>query len=69
MTNTDMLKEKIRSSGLRLGYIIDKLGIAYPTFKRKLNNESEFTASEIVILSQLLSLSDNETKLIFLAEG
>lgn len=69
MTNTNMLKDKIGASGFKLNYIIDKLGLTYTSFKRKMNNENEFTASEIAVLSQTLSLTDEEIMLIFLTES
>lgn len=65
MTNTALLKEKISESGYRLRFLAEKTGITYQCFLNKLNNESEFKASEIQVLSVLLSLSFSERERIF----
>lgn len=66
MTNTKLLKEKIRQSGLKNGYLAERLGVSRTTFCALLRNESEFKASQIKTLCELLGIKDDETlKAIF----
>lgn len=65
MTNTRLLEQKIKDSGLKLTYIADRLGVVWITLRRKLDGESEFKQSEIVVLKDLLQLTDEEVKAIF----
>lgn len=67
MTNSKMLRDKIRDSGYRISFIASKLGISYQAFLNKINNESEFKAREILILFDLLSLTTEERDSIFFA--
>lgn len=67
MTNTRLLEQKIKDSGLKLTYIADRLGVVWITLRRKLDGENEFKQSEIVVLKDLLQLTDEDTKAIFLA--
>ncbi len=65
MTNTNLLKKKIDESGYKLRFIASKLGITYQGFLKKINNETEFKASEMQILRELLNLMDSEFEQIF----
>ncbi len=65
MTNTNLLRKKIDDSGYKLRYVAKRLGITYQGFLKKINNETEFKASEIVILKDLLNLTDDELQQIF----
>ena len=47
MTNTTMLRSKIEEPGYKLRFIAKQLGITYQGFLKKINNETEFKASEI----------------------
>ena len=58
MTDSNLLESKIKSVGLT----ITRAG-----FYKKLNNHSEFKASEISKLSSILELSDSERESIFFA--
>lgn len=53
MTNTALLREKIDESGYKLRFVAKKIGITYQGFLKKINNESEFKASEIQGLKEL----------------
>lgn len=64
--NACLLKQKINDSGYRLDFIAKQLGITYQGFLKKLKNETEFKASEIVIMKKILQLSDLELQQIFL---
>ena len=70
MTNRELLEEKIRRSGLKKGYIAEKLGVTPSTFSALLNNKSEFKASQISIICKLLNIQDDaEVKAIFFAQN
>lgn len=68
MTNTKLLREKIALSGYKLQYIAERIGITYQGFLKKLNNESEFKASEIKMLQTVLGLSKKDRDAIFFYE-
>lgn len=67
MVNTILLRNKIRDSGLKINYIAQRSGILRETLYNKLNGKSEFTASEIVSLTKILSLTKKERDEIFLS--
>lgn len=68
MTDTNRLKQLISDSGLKMSYICERIGVTYSTLRRKITNESDFTATEISILSQLLDLSEQDRSAIFFAK-
>ncbi len=64
MTDSELLKKKIADSGLKQGYIAEKIGLTSYGFAKKLNNETEFKATEIQKLCEILritSLKEKET--------
>lgn len=65
MTNTALLRKKIDESGYKLRFIAKQIGITYQGFLKKINNESEFKAKEIMILCDLLKIDIQEKELIF----
>ena len=67
MCNATLLRQKIDDSGYKLRFIAKKLGITYAGLLKKLNNETEFKASEIAVLKKLLKLTDDEVNQIFFA--
>ena len=67
MTDTKALYNAIERSGYLKKYIARQLGISYQGFLNKAKNRSEFTASEIEKLKDLLSLSSSERDAIFFA--
>ena len=62
MTDTLLLKENIESSGLRIGFIADKLGIERTTLWKKVNNERSFKQNEIMQMCELLRIDSLEEK-------
>lgn len=62
MTDTVRLKEEIKRSGLKKGWIALELGLSSYGFHRKINNESEFKAGEIKNLCQLLKITSLKKK-------
>lgn len=65
LTDTEMLRERIGQSGYKISFIAHKLNLSYQGLLNKINNKSEFKASEIQVLSDLLSLSGNDKAAIF----
>lgn len=60
MTKSNLLREKIDGCGFKLVFVAKQLGISYQAFLKKLNNETEFKTSEVMILKELLHLTDDE---------
>lgn len=69
MKGLELLQKKIDQSGLKLTYVAERLGISYQGLKKKLDGDTEFKASEIAILKDVLNLSDVEVQDIFFADN
>lgn len=65
MTDSEALSKAIENSGLKLTFIANKLELSREGFYKKLNNQTEFKASEIVKLQYILNLSNKERDKIF----
>ena len=65
MVNEELLYDAISANGLKLGFIANKLDIDRSTLWRKVKNQTEFTASEISMLSKLLGLNTADKDRIF----
>lgn len=68
MTNTALLTAAIEKSGLKKGWIAEQLNITRNALAMKIANQSEFKASEVTRLAQILSLSKRERDIIFLSK-
>lgn len=64
--DTQLLNEYIEKSGLKIGFIVDKLGISRQIFDRKRKGEVTFRAPEVYVLCDLLKIPDNVKPKIFL---
>lgn len=60
------LKDVIIEKGFRISWIANQLNITRYTLYNKINGVTEFTASEIAKLTEILHLSNLEVKSIFL---
>lgn len=67
MTNTAKLKAVIVEKGMLQEQVAMQLGMTSATFNYKVNNKTEFKASEIKKLSEILKLTDDEVIAIFFA--
>ena len=67
MTNTSLLEQYIEKSGYKKAFIAEQLGLTAYGFMLKVNNKSEFKASEMQILCQLLKISAKDKEAIFFA--
>lgn len=65
MTDSIELEVAITRAKLTKQEIASKLGITAMGLYKKINNLSEFKASEIVILSKLLKLTNSQREKIF----
>lgn len=68
MTNTALLEQYIEKSGYKKSFIAFQLGITAYGFSLKINNKSEFKASEMAILCELLKISARDKEAIFFAK-
>jgi len=68
LTNSKMLSNEIADSGITITAIAKKIGITREGFYKKLNNETEFKASEISALQKILNLSNQKRDQIFFAK-
>lgn len=67
MTNTALLEEYIEKSGYKRSFIAKKLGITAYALALKINNNSEFKATEIDIICKLLNIGISDRMAIFFA--
>lgn len=65
MTDEAELRVRIGERGLKLKFVAGVCGLSYQGFLNKLTNVSEFTASEILTLRELLGLSAEDAEGIF----
>lgn len=68
MTDTKKLKVAILMAGISHDKIAYQLGIARETLWRKINNITEFKAREIMLLQDILHLSNEERDSIFFSQ-
>lgn len=61
----DLLDEAIKKSGLRIEFIVDKLGISRQAFDRKRKGQYAFRQSEVYVLCDLLKIDEERRTLIF----
>lgn len=67
MTDSKQLRQVIEDSGYKYSFIASKMGISSYSLQRKIENDNEFKASEIKVLSELLKISDCQRNQIFFA--
>ena len=69
MTDTKKLLRIIEESGLKKGFIAQKLGITTYGLQKKIENHNQFKATEIKILCKILNINSLKRKEeIFFAE-
>lgn len=67
MTNTSLLEKHIGDSGYKKSFIAKKIGITAYALAMKINNETEFKASEIDGIAKLLNIDVYTKEKIFFA--
>ena len=68
MTDFELLQLKIKESGMTMVAICEKSGIERATMYNRLNGVGEFTAKEIVSISETLHLTKSDRDKIFLTK-
>lgn len=69
VTNTEMLRDVIKKSGLKLEFIAEKLGITRFSLSKKIENVTEFKTSEVQKMCDVLQITDPQDKeAIFFAQ-
>ena len=68
MTNTTLLERYIDKSGYKKSYIASQIGITAYGLNLKINNKSEFKATEIETLCELLNIGIEDRMAIFFAK-
>lgn len=68
MLNTQLLDERIEKSGLRIGFIVETLGLSRNGFDKKRKGKTPFRTAEVYVICDLLKLSDYDRDLIFFPE-
>lgn len=64
--DTNLLDEYIEKSGLRIGYIVDTLGISRQAFDKKRKGISSLRGAEVYVLCDLLKIPEDIKPKIFL---
>ena len=67
MVNTQLLDDRIEQSGLRIGFIVETLGLSRNGFDKKRKGKTPFRTAEIYVLTDLLKLTDDDKASIFFA--
>lgn len=62
MTNSALLRDKIKEKGLKYSFIADQLGLSYFGLKLKIDNESDFRTGEVAKLCDLLGITSLKEK-------
>lgn len=68
MTNISLLEQYIEKSGYKKSFIAEQLGLTAYGLSLKVNNKSEFKASEMTILCKLLKIDAKDKEAIFFAK-
>ena len=69
MTDKELLERAIEQSGVKIMKLMEIANIkSYATFRGRMNNETEFTASEIKAISEALHLSAELRDRIFFCQ-
>lgn len=63
--DTELLEFYIQKSGLRLGHIVDTLGISRLSFDKKKKGLISFRAAEVYVLCDILKIPESEKWKIF----
>lgn len=64
-----LLDSYLTNSGLRMGFICDKLGISRQAFDKKRKGISSFRAAEVYVICDLCNITDQDKKKIFCLES
>lgn len=65
MVDTKKLNEVIEDRGLKKKWLAEKMAMSECTFFSRLRGQTEFSVSEMVTMSSLLHMTDEEQKTVF----
>ena len=69
MTDTALLRERIKNSGLKLNFIAERMGLSRFGLAKKINNDTQFYAGEIDKMCEILGITSvDECMAIFFAK-
>lgn len=63
--NKVLLDDKIKDNGIKYNHIADKLGISPQALNKKRNGSIPFTIREVILIKDLLGLTNAERDKIF----
>lgn len=63
--DTQLLDKRIEESGLKVSFLIEKLGLSPNGFYKKKNGDTPFRTAEVYVLCDLLNISNEEKGKIF----
>lgn len=69
MTNTDLFRKTVEKRGLKYRFLAETIGITTQGLQNKIENRTEFKAGEIIKLSEVMHLSNEEKDAIFFSRG
>ncbi len=65
MINSQLLRDAIDKSGLKLGFIADEMGLTRQSLTSKIDGSYQFKIGEAAKLARILGLSSRDRELIF----
>jgi hypothetical protein len=69
LTNTELLENKIRESGLKKGYLAEKCNLSRAGLRNCITNKATFNATQIQTLCEELEITSlQEKEVIFFAK-
>lgn len=64
--NVNLLREKVKASGMKIGPLANAVGLTREGFYKKLDRGTEWKPSQILVLCEYLRLSEDDRRQIFL---
>lgn len=65
MTNSILFREAVEKAGIKYKFLAKSLGLTPYGLQKKIENQSEFKASEIYLASEVLNLTEADRNAIF----
>lgn len=65
MTNSALFREAVEKAGIKYKFLAESLGLTPYGLQKKIQNQSEFKASEIYVASKVLNLTEADRNAIF----
>lgn len=68
MVDHEALQARVKESGIPISFIARKMGVTRPTLVNKLKGKTDFTAADIISISETLRLTRDERDALFFCE-